>query len=162
MSENELEETNEKEQTPPSRAPDQSTVERRRYFTRRNGLIAIGAGSIILVILFLFSVVSYRYGVVDGYVKEQFVAKMQAIGMDFDADVFRLTINPLALELKNATFNNRVTGEKIFFIRDARLGLTVEDLFAWQLSRDIVINTTDINGLEAWVTFDENGRSNFS
>ncbi len=162
MSESDFEETNEREQTPPSRKPNQLEIRRRRYFTRRNGLIFVGASTIILVILLMLSVVSYRYGVLDIYVKEQFVAKMQEIGVDFDADVFRLTINPLALELKNATFNNRVTGEKIFFIRDARLGLTAEDLFAWQLSRDIVINTTEINGLEAWVIFDENGKSNFS
>ena len=53
-------------------------------------------------------------------------------------------------------------GEKLFFIRDAHLGLTVQDLYAWQLSRDISIDTTDINGAEVWVKFDENGRSNFS
>src|SRR4030095_5350470 len=49
-----------------------------------------------------------------------------------------------------------------FFIRDAHLGLTVDNLYAWQLSRDIKVNTTDINGVEVWIRFDENGRSNFS
>ena len=82
--------------------------------------------------------------------------------MDFEADVFRVTVNPLELELKNATFTDRVTGEKLFFFRDAHLGLTVDKLYAWQLSRDIKVNTTDINGAEVWIRFDENGRSNFS
>jgi len=38
----------------------------------------------------------------------------------------------------------------------------VQDLYSWQLSRDISIDTTDISGAEVWVTFDQNGRSNFS
>ena len=139
-----------------------SAPERRRFFSRRNALIAGGVIAIILVVVALFSVVSYRYGVLDGYVKTQFVTKMADMGIDFDADVFRLTVNPLSLELKNATFNDRTTGEKLFFIRDAHLDLTVQDLYAWQLSRDISIDKTLINGAEVWFTFDENGKSNFS
>jgi hypothetical protein len=68
----------------------------------------------------------------------------------------------LKLELKNATFNNKVTGEKLFFIREANLYLTVQNLYAWQLSRDITIDTTEINGAEVFVNFDANGRSNFA
>jgi hypothetical protein len=87
---------------------------------------------------------------------------MADIGIDFDADVFRVTVAPLTLELKNATFNDRTSGEKLFFVRDAQLGLTVQNLYAWQLSRDISINTTDITGAEVWVKFDAEGHSNFS
>ena len=135
---------------------------RRTYFTRRNLAIGAGALAIFAGLIGLLSVVSYRYGVFDDYVKAQFVTKMAEIGVDFDADVFRVTVNPLELELKNATFNDRVTGEKLFFIRDARLRLTVKDLYSWQLSRDISIDTTEINGAEIWIKFDENGRSNFA
>src|SRR5688572_15219724 len=137
-------------------------AERRRYFTRRNAAITTALLAILIVLLSVLSVVFYRYGVFDTYVKTQFVAKMAEIGVVFDADVFRLTVNPLELELKNATFTDNVTGEKLFFIRDARIGLTVDNLYAWQLSRDIIVNTTEINGAEVWVKFDENGRSNFS
>jgi translocation and assembly module TamB len=145
--------------------PEQEPVpapKKRRFFSRRNILIAAGAVAIILVVVVLFSVISYRYGVFDNYVKAQFVTKMADMGIDFDADVFRVTVNPLALELKNATFNNRVTGEKLFFIRDAHLDLTVKDLYAWHLNRDISIDKTLINGVEVWFTFNENGRSNFA
>ncbi|HKP70162.1 MAG TPA: translocation/assembly module TamB domain-containing protein [Pyrinomonadaceae bacterium] len=143
-------------QEPEERAP------RRRYFTRRNTLITAGLLAILIVLGSLLSVVLYRYGVLDTYVKTQFVAKMEQIGVVFDADVFRLTVNPLELELKNATFSDRVSGERLFFVRDARVGLTVDNLYAWQLSRDVKVNSTDISGAEAWVKFDENGRSNFS
>jgi hypothetical protein len=86
---------------------------------------------------------------------------MDEIGVNFSADTFRLTVMPLQLHLENATFNDKLTGEKLFFIRDAKLGLTVQDLYAWQLSRDISIDTTDVDGAEVWVRFDENGNSNF-
>ncbi|HUR99343.1 MAG TPA: translocation/assembly module TamB domain-containing protein [Pyrinomonadaceae bacterium] len=135
---------------------------RRRYFTRRNALFTSGLLAILAVLIAVLAVLFYRNGVVDNYVKTQFVAKMADIGIVFEADVFRLTINPLELELKNATFHDRVTGEKLFSVRDAHLGLTVDNLYAWQLSRDISVNTTDVNGAEIWVRFDENGNSNFS
>lgn len=118
--------------------------------------------AILLVVGAVLTVVFYRYGVFDNYLKTQFVARMAEIGIDFDADVFRVTVNPLQLELKNATFNNRTTGEKLFFIRDAALTLTIADLYAWQLSRDINVDTTDINGAEVWVNFYEDGRTNYS
>ncbi len=137
-------------------------VERRTYFSRRNIGIALGLTAIFGVLLALLTTVSYRYGVFDNYVKTQFVAKMAEIGIVFNADVFRVTVAPLELELKNATFNDKLTGEKLFFIRNARLGLTVQDLYVWQLSRDITIDTTDITGAEVWIKFDENGKSNFS
>lgn len=137
-------------------------IRRRRFFTRRNAVIAALAGLILVAIFTIISVVSYRYGFLDTYVKGQFRAKMEEIGIVFDADVFRLTVSPLELQLKNATFNDRVTGEKLFFIRDATIGLTIQDIFAWQLSRDITVDSTDINGAEVWVKFDEEGRSNFS
>jgi len=84
------------------------------------------------------------------------------MGIVFEAEVFRVTASPLVLELRNATFNDKVTGEKLFTIREAHLAMTVEDLYSLQLRRDISINTTDIAGAEVWVRFDENGKSNWS
>ncbi len=141
--------------------PSETPKPRRRYFTRRNAAISSGSLAILLVLLAILAVVFYRYGIFDNYIKAQFVAKMDRIGMTFDADVFRVTVAPLQLELKNATFNDKITGEKLFFLSDAKFGLTVKNLYDWQLSRDISIDTTDINGAEVWVKFDENGKSNF-
>ena len=131
------------------------------FFNRRNGLIALGIVSILAVGLALLITVSYKYGVFDNYIKQQFVTTMADIGVVFDADVFRLTVNPLELELKNATFNDKKTGEKLFRIGEAHLKLTVQNLYARQLSRDISIDTTDLRDVEVWVRFDENGNSNF-
>lgn len=162
MPEEQSEQRGENQDRVPEENAGEPSQSRRRYFTRRNSLIAAGLLAILIVLLSVLSVVFYRYGVFDNYVKTQFVAKMADIGIVFDAEVFRLTVNPLELELKNATFNDRVSGEKLFFIRDARIGLTVQDLYAWQLSRDITVDSTDVYGAEVWIRFDENGRSNYS
>lgn len=135
---------------------------RRSVFTRRNLLYASGIAGIALVLIALLVYFSYRIGVFDDYIKGQFVAKMSDIGVEFTADRFQVTANPLKLVLANATFNDKVTGEKLLFVRDAELTLTVQDLFAWRTSRDISIDTSSIRGAELWVRFDENGRSNFA
>ncbi|HEX6278837.1 MAG TPA: hypothetical protein VFZ49_02365, partial [Pyrinomonadaceae bacterium] len=124
------------EKTEEEGSPDEEQPKSRRFLTRRNGLLlAVGLG-VVIVILGLLSVGLYRYGTLDSIIKAQFVDKMNYIGIEFTADVFRVTVNPLQLELKNATFNDKVTGDKLGFIREARLGLTIDDLFAWQLTRD--------------------------
>ena len=113
-------EPREERETRPPQEPAEERARRRRYFTRRNTLITAGLLAILIVLGSILSVVLYRYGVFDTYVKTQFVAKMAQIGVVFDADVFRLTVNPIELELKNATFSDRVTGERLFFVRNAR------------------------------------------
>lgn len=135
---------------------------KRRFFSRRSAVIAAGVLGILLIALTLLTIVSYKTGVFDNYVKAQFVAKMDRIGINFTADTFRVTVAPLKLELRSATFNNKVTGEKLFFVREADLYLTVQNLYAWQLSRDISIDTTDVTGAEVYVNFDADGKSNFA
>ncbi|MDI1241107.1 MAG: hypothetical protein PSX80_04220, partial [bacterium] len=143
-------------------SPAEEMVARRGYLTRRNALMFAGGLAAVIVVFALLAVVLFRYGTVDSVIKGQFVDKMNAMGIDFTADVFSLSLTPLELTLKNATFNDRVTGDKLGFIREARIGLTVEDLFAWQATRDITVESTDIWGAEVWVKYDENGRSNFA
>ena len=161
--EEEIDNVEQGEPDPPvEEAREKAARARTRLFTRRKLALFLGGLAVLGLLLALLAVVSFRYGVVDNYVKAQFVAKMADIGMVFDADVFRVTINPLELELRNATFTDKISGEKLFFIREARFGLSVEDLYAWQLSRDLSIDKTEISGAEVWVKFDENGKSNFS
>jgi translocation and assembly module TamB len=159
---NQNQETEEIEPQESNAEETETAVPKRGFFTRRNAVFAVGITAILAILLVLLVTVSYRYGVFDNYIKQQFVAKMADIGIVFDADVFRVRILPLQLELRNATFNNKTTGDKLFFIREANLKLSVEDLYAWQLSRDIKLDSTEINGAEVWVMFDENGNSNFS
>ncbi|QYO67305.1 hypothetical protein [Leptolyngbya sp. 7M] len=134
----------------------------RRLFSRRNVLLALFSTGALLLLFGLLGIVSYRTGLIDSYIKSQFIDKMNYIGIEFTADEFRVGASPLELVLKNAQFNDRVSGEKLFFVENARIGLSVENLFAWQLSRDISVTSTDISGAQVWIKFDENGRSNFA
>ena len=137
------------------------TKSRRRFFSRRNGAIALGVIALGAVLIALLAVVAYRSGYADNYVKSQLVTTLDDIGVVFTADKFNLTINPLQLHLENATFNDKLTGEKLAFVKDAKLTLTVQDLYARQLSRDISIDTTDVDGAELWVRIDKDGNTNF-
>lgn len=165
MSEENSNQTEQTEEIEPQKTDTEeksASPKRRRFFTRRKAVISSGILGILLVLTTILVIVFYRYGVFDNYIREQFVAKMERIGIVFDADTFRVTASPLKLELKNATFNDKITGEKLFIIRNADVGLTVQNLYDWQLNRDISVDSTDINGAEVWVKFDENGKSNFS
>jgi translocation and assembly module TamB len=137
-------------------------AKRRRTLSRRNLLLAAGIAAAAAIALVLVSTIAYRIGAFDTYIKAQFVEKLSYMGLEFEADVFRVTVSPLELELRNAVFTDRETGEKLFFVREARLGLTILDLFSWQLSREIRVDTTDVSGAEVWVLFDDQGRSNFA
>jgi len=53
------------------------------------------------------------------------------------------------------------TGEKLGKIDRLLATVRVEDLYALNLQRNINLKDLKIEGLEAWVTFDEQGRSNF-
>ncbi len=164
MSKKDLEKKEAVDKSPPT--ADASDVgqpsAKRRLFIRRKFLISAAIVGFIALLVVVIAALLFRAGVFDTYTKDQFRAKMADIGIVFDAEVFRLSSSPLELEIKNATFNDKTTGEKLFFIRDAHLGMTIVNLLSLRLSRDINIDTTDINGAEVWVKFDENGRSNFS
>ncbi len=141
---------------------DERSPGTRSRYHGRNLLVAMAVVAVSLLVISLVSVVLYRTGSFDSYFRNKFSQRMAEMGISFDAESFRVTVNPLELHLRNASFNDRTTGERLFFIRQADLAMTVPDVFSMQLSRDISIDKTDINGAEVWVTFDENGRSNFS
>src|SRR5258707_8239912 len=53
------------------------------------------------------------------------------------------------------------TGEKLGKIDRLHATIMIEDLYALNLQRNINLKDLKVEGLEAWVTFDEQGRSNF-
>lgn len=139
-----------------------SSPQRRSFFARRNFFILFAGVLLVVLLVGLVGFFAYRFGYLDNYIKTQFVAKLDEIGVVFDADVFQVRVNPLRVHLENATFNDKITGERLFRVGTADLSLSVKDLYAWQLSRDLSIDTTNLKDVEVWVKFDENGNSNFS
>jgi hypothetical protein len=53
------------------------------------------------------------------------------------------------------------TGEKLGRVERVLATIRIEDMFALNLRRNINLESLQIEGLEAWVKFDEEGRSNF-
>jgi hypothetical protein len=53
------------------------------------------------------------------------------------------------------------TGEKLGKIDRLLATIRIEDLYALNLQRNINLEDLKIEGFEAWVTFDDQGRSNF-
>lgn len=161
MSEEDINQAEEPEEVTKPDASDEPPSPKRRFFTRRNALFALVITAITAIIFIFLTTVSYRYGVFDNYIKVQFIEALDEMNITFDADEFSVTVAPLKLKLKNATFNNKITGEKLFRIGEAELGMTVQDLYALQLERHIEVNSTDLTDVEVWVNFDENGDTNF-
>jgi translocation and assembly module TamB len=141
---------------------NEKPVERSRFFTRRKlgrALLSVGVAA---ALAFLILAALYKTGVTDRYIRSEFAAKMDRMGIAFDAAEFHVSASPLELRLRDAVFKNKETGARLFNLREARVGLTVRDLFGLSLSRDIDVDSTDVAGAEIWIEFDADGRSNFS
>lgn len=140
---------------------EEKVAPRRRIFSRRGLLRLLLYALGVLLVAFVVLLILYKTGATDGYIRGEFAAKMDRMGIKFDAGVFHVAASPLELELKDAVFTNKETGEKLFSIRDGRVGLTVRNLYDLSFSRDVAVDSTILSGAEIWINFDKEGRSNF-
>ncbi|MDQ3668226.1 MAG: translocation/assembly module TamB domain-containing protein [Acidobacteriota bacterium] len=133
---------------------------RRRYLTRRNALIATIAASIGVIALILLLVLVYRLGYVDRYVADQIKNTFATYGIRAEIKEFHTTFPPQTVEMLGLELYDAQTGEKLGKIDRLLATIRIEDLYALNLQRNINLKDLKIEGLEAWVTFDEQGRSN--
>lgn len=136
--------------------PKKRSLTRRRIL--RASVLVLGTAIVSLIVLAIL----YKTGVTDSYIRGEFEAKMNRMGIAFEAGTFHVSASPLRLELRDAVFTNKETGAKLIRVRDGRVGLTVRNLYDLSLSRDVSVDSADISGAEVWIDFDESGRSNFS
>ena len=134
---------------------------RRRYLTRRNALIATIAASVGVVALILLLVLVYRLGYVDRYVAGQIQNTFATYGIRAEIKAFHTTFPPQTVEMLGLELFDQQTGEKLGKIDRLLATIRIEDLYALNLQRNINLKELKIEGLEAWVSFDEQGRSNF-
>ncbi|HEX4900362.1 MAG TPA: hypothetical protein VFV61_07500, partial [Pyrinomonadaceae bacterium] len=134
---------------------------RRRYLTKRNALIATVAASIGVVALILLALLLYRLGYVDNYVAGQIKNTFATYGIRAEIKDFHTSFNPQTVEMLGVELFDAQTGEKLGKIDRVLATVRIEDLYALNLRRNINLQELKIEGLEAWVTFDEQGRSNF-
>ncbi len=141
--------------------PDTPQGRRRRYLTRRNALIATIAASIGVIALILLLVLVYRFGYFDNYVAGQIKDTFAKYGVRAEIKDFHANFPPKTVDILNLELYDAQTGDRLGKIDRVLVTIKVKDLYAVSLNRNIDLDDIKIEGLEAWVTFDEQGRSNF-
>jgi len=132
-----------------------------RYFTRRHafiaaGIVGIAALAFILLVLFLF-----RLGFVDRYVASQIKNTFASYGIRAEIRDFHATFPPRHVEMDGIELYDSATGERLGKIDKLLASVKVEDLYALNLQRNINLEDLQMEGVELWVTFDEQGLTNF-
>lgn len=130
-------------------------------FTRRHAVISgivLAAGVIALVIIGLLA---YRLGFVDRYVAGQIKDTLAKYGIRAEIKEFHTSISPQTVELVGLELYDAQTGEQLGKIGRMVATVRIEDLYAFNLQRNINLKDLQIDGLELWVNFDAQGRSNF-
>jgi translocation and assembly module TamB len=138
------------------------TVGRRwRYFTRRHAILAtiiVGIGALVAILL-VFAL--FRLGYVDRYVAGQIKNTFANYGIRAEIRDFHATFPPNNVEMSGVELYDAQSGAQLGKIDRLVATIRVEDLYALNLRRNINLRDLKIEGFEAWVTFDEQGRSNF-
>lgn len=141
--------------------PKPSVAKRWRYFTRRHAILAgfiIGIAAFVVVVLAFFL---YRLGYVDRYIAGQIKQTFANYGIRAEIREFHAALPPNKVEMNGVELYDSQTGERLGKIDKLSAVIRVEDLYALNLRRNINLRELRIEGFEAWVTFDEEGRSNF-
>jgi translocation and assembly module TamB len=132
------------------------------WLSRRNLTIAALIPLVIIAIVLLVAFFAVRTGYVGRYIEQNFVLQLDKMGVRTEIGQFEQTFSPLGVLMREVNLYDKVTGEKLAYIKSLKLDATVTDLYALNLNRTVRLDATEVDGLEAWVTFDEEGRSNFS
>jgi translocation and assembly module TamB len=133
----------------------------RRVVTRRNAVISgivIVVGSILLI---LAGLVAYRLGAVDRYVAGQIKDTLAMYGIRAEIKESHTSLIPQTCEMLGVELYDASTGEKLGKIDRLLATVRIDDLYALNLRRNINLKDLTVEGLELWVSFDSEGRSNF-
>jgi translocation and assembly module TamB len=134
---------------------------RRRYLSRRNALLGTIVFGAVIVGLVLLAAIGYKLGFGDRYLVSQIKDDLSKYGIRAEIKSFHASLPPGTVELQGLELFDAGTGEKLGKIDHLVVGIRVQDLYALDLSRHIDLNDLKIEGLEIWVNFDDQGRSNF-
>ncbi len=121
------------------------------------GIVAVVAALALVLIIFIL----YRSGQVDRVISNQIVSTFAKYGIRAEIEGFETRIGARTAVLTNVALYDQTTGEKLGKIDRLVAKVRIEDLYSLSLSRDVSLEELTVDGLEAWVTFDAEGRSNF-
>src|SRR5215217_3237538 len=136
-------------------------TKRWRYFTRRHAVLATMIAGAVALTLILLGLFLYRLGFVDRYVAGQIKRTFANYGIRAEIRDFHTSFPPQVVEMDGVDLYDSVTGDKLGKIDRLLATIKIEDLYALNLQRNINLQDLTIEGFEAWVTFDDQGRTNF-
>lgn len=145
----------------PTPSPSSPRRGRRRFITRRNAVISAIGLALGIIALILVGLLAYRLGYVDNYVAGQIKDTLAKYGIRAEIKEFHTTISPQTVELLGLELYDAQTGEQLGKVGRMVATVRIEDLYALNLQRNINLKDLQIEGLELWVNFDAEGRSNF-
>jgi hypothetical protein len=134
---------------------------RRRFLSRRNFFLATMFAGIGIAALILLIFIVYRLGYVDSYVASQIKETFANYGIRAEIKSFHAGFPPQTVEMLGVELYDAQTGDKLGKIDRLLATIRIEDLYALNLQRNISLKDLKVEGLEAWVTFDQQGNSNF-
>lgn len=147
---------------PSNETTELSSVRRRwRYFSRRHAILAGLILGTLAVVLLLIVFLAFRLGFVDRYIAGQIKTTFANYGIRAEIRDFHATFPPHTVEMLGVELYDAQTGDKLGKIDRLLATIRVKDLYAFNLQRNINLQTLKIEGLETWVAFDDQGRSNF-
>src|SRR6185369_5466268 len=133
-----------------------------RYFTRRHAILAamiVGAVALVVIVLILFL---FRLGFVDRYVASQIKQTFASYGIRAEIREFHATFfPPRVVEMSGIELYDATTNDRIGKIDRLVSTIKVEDLYALELQGNSKLEALRMEGLELWLQFDNEGRSNF-
>lgn len=133
---------------------------RRRWLTRRNAFIATIAIAVGIVALILIGILSYKLGYVDRYVAGQIKSTLAEYGIRAEIKEFHTAFGPRTVEMRDIKLYDAQTNEYLGKIDRMLATVRVEDLYALNLRRHVNLESLEVDGLELWIKFDAEGRSN--
>ncbi len=129
---------------------------------RRRLLIAAGFTTGVLLVAFLLIILAFETGYVDGFIQNALLDRFSKFGIRAEIGRLETTLFPTTAKLKDVVLYDEQSGEKLAKIDVLNIDLTITNIIALRAARTITINSTDVQGLEVWIRFDEQGHSNFS
>lgn len=135
--------------------------QRRRFFNQRNAIFAaLALAGIILLLLFALFVF-YRSGQLDNILAEQIKRTLATYGIRAEIESTRVKFSPRTVEMRNIALYDATSGDQIGRVNRLEAKVRIEDLWALNLRRNVDLEELSLEGLEAWIAFDAEGRSNF-
>jgi translocation and assembly module TamB len=144
--------------------PPATPAERRRrhrYVNRRNATIAAVAIVALVALIAVLAFLLYRTGRVDDLIARQIVSTLREYNIRAEIREFHTKFGPRTVEMQGLDLYDGTTGEKLGRVERVLATIRIEDMFALNLRRNINLESLQVEGLEAWVKFDEDGQSNF-